>query len=77
VDRIAPGATAPEATPLAAPTVRGETAGTVTVYCRLLDPAPGLRPGMTGYARIECGPRSLGGLLADRVMRFVRTEFWW
>jgi putative peptide zinc metalloprotease protein len=77
VDRVAPGATTPEATPLAPPAARGETAGTVTVYCRLRDPAPGLRPGMTGYARIDCGPRALGGLLGERVMRFVRTEFWW
>jgi putative peptide zinc metalloprotease protein len=77
VDRVAPAATASESTPLAPPTVRGETAGTVTVYCRLRDPAPGLRPGMTGYARIDRGPRSLGGLLGERVMRFVRTEFWW
>ncbi|MCI0456344.1 MAG: HlyD family efflux transporter periplasmic adaptor subunit [Gemmataceae bacterium] len=76
VERVGAGAVGPEATPLA-PTLRGEVAGTVTVYCRLRDPPPGLRPGMTGYARVECGPRSLGGFLAERVMRFLRTEFWW
>ncbi|HYT92415.1 MAG TPA: HlyD family efflux transporter periplasmic adaptor subunit, partial [Gemmataceae bacterium] len=77
VDRVGAGAAPPEAPPLAQPTVRGEVAGTVTVYCRLRDPVPELRPGMTGYARIDCGPRPLGVLLGERVLRFLRTEFWW
>ena len=31
---------------------------------------------MTGYARISCGRRPLGAILVDRVLRFLRTEFW-
>jgi putative peptide zinc metalloprotease protein len=74
VDRIAPAA------------ARGEVQGTVTIYCRL-DPALtsppgagqscGLRPGMSGHARVYTGQRSVGGFLLDRMLRFVRTEFWW
>jgi multidrug efflux pump subunit AcrA (membrane-fusion protein) len=47
------------------------------VYCTPSSRKEALRPGMTGYARILTGSRSLGGLLVDRVMRFIRTEFWW
>jgi multidrug efflux pump subunit AcrA (membrane-fusion protein) len=65
VDRIAPVA------------VPGEVQSTLTVYCRLEEEAPELRPGMTGYARISTGRRSLGEIVADRVLRVLRTEFWW
>jgi hypothetical protein len=34
-------------------------------------------PGMSGYARIYLKRRPLGSILFDRVMRFIRTEFWW
>src|SRR5262249_24638403 len=70
VVRVAPAARAgdPE---------RPEEPGRVTVYCRLDGPADGLRPGMTGYARVYAEERSLGGYLLDRGVRFVRTEFWW
>jgi multidrug resistance efflux pump len=74
VDRMAPAA------------ARGEVQGTVTIYCRL-DPAltsppgpgqpGGLRPGMSGHARVYTGRRPVGRFLLDRVLRFVRTEFWW
>jgi HlyD family secretion protein len=66
VDRIAPSA------------VRGEadTKATVTVYCRLEGPAAGLRSEMTGYARIDCGRRPIGEILAERILGFLRTEFW-
>jgi hypothetical protein len=49
----------------------------VTVSCRLEATDPGLRPGVTGYARVSCGPRPAGEVLADRALRFLRTEFWW
>lgn len=48
----------------------------VTVHCRI-DAAEGLRPGMSGFARIECGQRSLGAVWGTRVARYLRTEFWW
>jgi hypothetical protein len=32
---------------------------------------------MTGYARVFTGRRSLGSVLLDRALRWVRTEFWW
>src|SRR5262249_51506121 len=73
-DRPAPAAAGAEAPPLAPHPVGGELAGTVTVYCRLGEPAPGLRPGMTGYARVSCGRRPVGEILGERVLRFVRAE---
>jgi multidrug resistance efflux pump len=69
----------------AAPAVRAEAnrppgaaegQGVVTVYCGL-GGASDLRPGMTGYARIATGRRSVAGYLLDRGLRFLRTEFWW
>ncbi|HEY1272125.1 MAG TPA: HlyD family secretion protein, partial [Terriglobales bacterium] len=65
VDRIAPAAG------------HGETQSTVTLCCRLEAPPAELRSGMTGHARIYCGPRPLGLFLADRALRYLRTEFWW
>jgi putative peptide zinc metalloprotease protein len=65
VDRIAPAAS------------HGETQSTVTICCRLEAPPPELRSGMTGHARIYSGPRPLGLFLADRALRYLRTEFWW
>lgn len=65
VERIAPRA------------VEGEVRSTVTVYCSLKNPDSQLRPGMTGYARVYCGPRPLGEILLDRLLRHIRTEFWW
>ena len=65
VDRIAPKA------------VSGDVQSTVTVYCRLEAPPPDLQPGMSGYARIYCGRRPIGEMLTERVLRFLRTEFWW
>jgi multidrug efflux pump subunit AcrA (membrane-fusion protein) len=51
--------------------------GRVTVYCRPTGLADGLRPGLSGYARIYSEERSVGDYLLDRAVRFVRTEFWW
>ncbi|MCI0381409.1 MAG: efflux RND transporter periplasmic adaptor subunit [Gemmataceae bacterium] len=65
VSRIAPAAAV------------GQVESTVTVYCQLTDSNLLLRPGMTGHARIYTGQRQLGAYLLDRVLRFVRTEFWW
>jgi len=64
LDRIAPVA------------VPGEVQSTLTAYCRL-EAVPELRPGMTGYARVSAGRRSLGEIVASRALRVLRTEFWW
>jgi multidrug resistance efflux pump len=65
VERVAPAAAGGEGQPK------------VAVFCRLKDAPPGLRPGMTGHARVYTGPRSLAALGLDRLLRYVRTEFWW
>jgi multidrug efflux pump subunit AcrA (membrane-fusion protein) len=70
VVRVAPSARA-------ADPEKPEEVGRVAVYCRLDGPVEGLRPGMTGYARIYSEERSVGGYVLDRAVRFVRTEFWW
>jgi putative peptide zinc metalloprotease protein len=54
----------------------GETPGAVTLYCRVPNESA-LRSGMTGYARIQCGKRPLGVIAGERVLRYLRTEFWW
>jgi multidrug efflux pump subunit AcrA (membrane-fusion protein) len=65
VDRVAPSG------------VRGEAQSSVTVYCRL-DSAPDeLRTEMTGHARVDTGRRTIGAILLNQMLRFVRTEFWW
>ncbi len=65
VTRIAPAATP------------GQAETTVTVGCQLSESHAALRPGMTGYARFYTGARPLGAILGDRVLRLLRTEFWW
>jgi multidrug resistance efflux pump len=65
VDRVAPTG------------VRGEAQSSVTVYGRLDHATDELRTEMTGYARIDTGRRPIGAILVDRMLRFVRTEFWW
>jgi multidrug efflux pump subunit AcrA (membrane-fusion protein) len=74
VSRIAPGAARAEGDK-AAP--RADSQALVTVSCRLEDPPPELRPGLTGHARISCGRCCLGGVLLERGLRLLRTEFWW
>jgi multidrug efflux pump subunit AcrA (membrane-fusion protein) len=65
VDRVAPAAG------------HGDVQSTVIVYCRITEENHELRPGMTGYARIYTGRRSVGRILVERTLRFIRTEFWW
>jgi multidrug resistance efflux pump len=61
-----------------APRAEGkEQQSAVNVYCKLTAPPAELRPGMVGYARVSCGRRPIARVLADRVLRFLRTEFWW
>jgi multidrug efflux pump subunit AcrA (membrane-fusion protein) len=63
--------------PLAAKVEKTDTQSTITLYCRLNDTAEGLQSGMTGYARINRGQRPVGTVLLTRVLRYLRTEFWW
>jgi multidrug efflux pump subunit AcrA (membrane-fusion protein) len=65
VSRLAPAAAA------------GEVQSHVAVYCLLDDQAAELKSGMTGQARISTGRRPVGAILLHRVLRFIRTEFWW
>jgi hypothetical protein len=65
VERIAPAAG------------RGDVQSSVIVYGRLDTSAGKLRPEMTGHSRIYTGKRRIGAILLDRVLRYVRTEFWW
>jgi multidrug efflux pump subunit AcrA (membrane-fusion protein) len=62
---------------LASAANNGDGQSTVTVYCRLEGTSAALRSGMTGHARIYTGPRSVGRFLLFRVLRYLRTEFWW
>ena len=55
----------------------GQKPESVIIYCRLDGSPWGLQPGMTGYARIHCGRRPIGEILAFHLRRFLRTEFWW
>jgi multidrug efflux pump subunit AcrA (membrane-fusion protein) len=83
VDRIAPsmvrptGTVAAGGTTLENPVTAAATPGTIVIYCRVSGSAFDLRSGMTGYARITYARRPIGAVLADRVLRVLRTEFWW
>jgi HlyD family secretion protein len=65
VDRVAPSVTP------------ADVQGTVTAYCLLNNLGGQLRPEMSGYARIYTGRQPIGAIALYRVLRFVRTEFWW
>jgi multidrug efflux pump subunit AcrA (membrane-fusion protein) len=65
VTRVAPAVT------------KGPVQGAVTVYCRIENPPPGLRGGMTGTGRIDCGPSTVGRVVVGKCLRYLRTEFWW
>jgi multidrug efflux pump subunit AcrA (membrane-fusion protein) len=67
--RIAPAAV-PGATDV------GKLPSTITVACDVSGDDR-LRPGMSGYARIDTGRRSIAAILHDRVHHYIRTEFWW
>lgn len=54
-----------------------KTESSGTVSCRISNETRLLKPGMSGYARIGVGSRSLGSIWLDRMMGFLRTEFWW
>lgn len=35
-----------------------------------------LKPGMSGFARVNCGKRTILSLISRRIVQFVRVEFW-
>lgn len=49
---------------------------TVEVRLRVENPSGELRPGTSGWAKIDCGTRPLGAILLRRVRRYLRTEVW-
>jgi HlyD family secretion protein len=55
----------------------GDVRSSLTVYCALPALPDELRSGMSGYARICCGRQPMGIVLGDRLMRSIRTDFWW
>ena len=48
----------------------------VSVYASI-PKGTGLRSGMSGYARIDCGRSYLGPIAVRSLQRTIRTEFWW
>jgi putative peptide zinc metalloprotease protein len=47
-----------------------------TTISVLVNPGDILKPGMSAYAKIYCGKRSLASKIIRRVARFFRVEFW-
>ena len=54
----------------------GERQRVVRVKSEIPNPEALLRPGTSGFAKIRCGTRPLGAILARRAVRTLRTEFW-
>ena len=46
------------------------------VTCKIENKNHLLKPGMTGYAKVFCGKRSLFTLLTRRIVRYFRVEVW-
>lgn len=67
VERIAPNASLDV----------GKKQNMVRVYCSVDNNDGRLKSGMTGFARISRGERSLGQILLNRGLKMIRTEFWW
>jgi multidrug efflux pump subunit AcrA (membrane-fusion protein) len=65
VIRIAPAAAA------------GDVRSTVCISCRITDAHASLKPGMSGYARIYGQRRCAARVLSAKLLRYIRTEFWW
>ena len=49
----------------------------VTIECSLHTLTGALRPGMSGFARVDTGKRPVGTILMDRILRHLKTEYWW
>jgi putative peptide zinc metalloprotease protein len=46
------------------------------VTCKIGNENHLLKPGMSGYAKIYCGKRSIFNLLTRRIVRYLRVEVW-
>ena len=55
----------------------GEKQSYVTVRSLIENPDGVLKPGMTGRAKIYCRQSSPLRILIRRIVRSIRTEFWW
>jgi multidrug efflux pump subunit AcrA (membrane-fusion protein) len=55
----------------------GDKQNYVTVRSHIQNPGTILRPGMTGKAKIYCKQSSPLRILIRRIVRSIRTEFWW
>lgn len=53
------------------------TPPTFTVYCRIPNDDGRLKAGMTGFAKILRDRKPLGNVVVGKVLKYVRTEFWW
>jgi multidrug resistance efflux pump len=69
-------AAAPAADAGGAAPAGGDTATTVRVTTEIDNEDGLLKPGMTGMAKIYCGERSVAELIARRMSRTFRVEFW-
>lgn len=72
VDRVAPVAIGNTV-----PGTNTDRQSSITVYCRVENPEGNLRSGMTGYGRVYREQKSLATMLFNRLLRYIRTEFWW
>jgi multidrug efflux pump subunit AcrA (membrane-fusion protein) len=61
----------------AVPAEAAGSASRVHVNCILDRSTERLRPGMSGYARIDTGRRPVGAILIDRLLQNLKTEYWW
>jgi putative peptide zinc metalloprotease protein len=56
--------------------VDGAQSNVFTAISLIPNPDGLLKSGMTGYIKVYCGKKSLGGKLLRRIFRFFRVEFW-
>jgi multidrug efflux pump subunit AcrA (membrane-fusion protein) len=56
--------------------VENQTTGARATQLRCVPHEWRLRPGMSGWAKIDCGSRPLGAVLLRGVVRYLRTEVW-
>jgi HlyD family secretion protein len=66
-----------EVTAIAPVAIDEEGRSTVHVKSEIDNASGLLKAGMTGLARVYCGPRPVGAILLRRIVRYMRTEFWW
>ena len=48
----------------------------MTVRSNLSNPEGVLKPELTGFAKIYCGPRRIIEIMTRRIGMWIRTEFW-